>query len=405
MKNKRFIIIAILYFILCIGNNLIHPITTPFLENYLQIEKVFFGYYFALMSLGIVVGAMVCGTLSNKISRKVLTCIGFVGYALFQLLFGLVNFNPYIVMIWRFFSGFFIAFPNTLFIVFASDLLEKEERVKGLTVMSCVNLLGVAVGYEIGGLMHDYVFGDNFIASFILQVVWTLLGAIICFIIMDDKKVESKKSVPMFKVLKTLDTKQIIFFIALFMFSIGMISVSKFFEPFFQIVNRGNGSVSSYLAHFTTISNIVSILVMLFFIPVIKKYFKKKSNLLFTILLLVSAILVLIVFTNRNIDTLIVLFFTVYLLYIVVKNIMTPLEQNIAIEGSKEEDFTALLSFRQSILSLGQVLGPILLANAFSIDMHIPFFVAAGLFIVGFILMIIYLILNKKEHNDVSDNK
>ena len=128
MKNKRFIIIAVLYFILCIGNNLIHPITTPFLENYLRIEKVFFGYYFALMSLGIVVGAMVCGTLSNKISRKVLTCIGFVGYAFFQLLFGLVNFNPYIVMIWRFFSGFFIAFPNTLFIVFASDLLEKEER-------------------------------------------------------------------------------------------------------------------------------------------------------------------------------------------------------------------------------------------------------------------------------------
>ena len=405
MKNKRFIIIAILYFILCIGNNLIHPITTPFLENYLRIEKVFFGYYFALMSLGIVVGAMVCGTLSNKISRKVLTCIGFVGYALFQLLFGLVNFNPYIVMIWRFFSGFFIAFPNTLFIVFASDLLEKEERVKGLTVISCVNLLGVAVGYEIGGLMHDYVFGDNFIASFILQVVWTLLGAIICFIIMDDKKVESKKSVPMFKVLKTLDTKQIIFFIALFMFSIGMISVSKFFEPFFQIVNRGNGSVSSYLAHFTTISNIVSILVMLFFIPIIKKYFQKKSNLLFTILLLVSAILVLIVFTNRNIDTLIVLFFTVYLLYIVVKNIMTPLEQNITIENSKEEDFTALLSFRQSILSFGQVLGPILLANAFSFDMHMPFFVAAGLFIVGFILMIIYLILNKKENKDASDNK
>jgi predicted MFS family arabinose efflux permease len=253
--------------------------------------------------------------------------------------------------------------------------------------------------------MHDYVFGDNFIASFILQVVWTLIGSILCFIVMDDKKIQSKKSVPMFKVLKTLNVKQIIFFIALFMFSVGMISVSKFFEPFFQSVNSDSNSVSSYLAHFTTISNIVSILVMLFFIPVIKKYFKKKSNLLFTILLLVSAILVLIVFTNRNIDTLIVLFFTVYLLYIVVKNIMTPLEQNITIENSKEEDFTALLSFRQSILSFGQVLGPILLANAFSIDMHIPFFVAAGLFIVGFILMIIYLILNKKEHNDVSDNK
>ena len=191
MKNKRFIIIAALYFILCIGNNLIHPITTPFLENYLQIDKAFFGYYFALMSLGIVVGAMVCGTLSNKISRKVLTVIGFVGYAIFQFLFGTVNLNPYIVMIWRFFSGFFIAFPNTLFIVFATDLLEKEERVKGLTIMSCVNLLGVAFGYEIGGVMHDFVFGDNYLASFILQVCWTLVGAVLCFIIMDDKKVEA----------------------------------------------------------------------------------------------------------------------------------------------------------------------------------------------------------------------
>ena len=33
----------------CIGNNLIHPITTPFLES-LQIDKVFFGYYYDIIS-------------------------------------------------------------------------------------------------------------------------------------------------------------------------------------------------------------------------------------------------------------------------------------------------------------------------------------------------------------------
>ena len=170
MKNKNFTIIAILYLLLCVGNNLIHPITTPFLKE-IGIPSVFFGYYFALMSLGIVVGAITCGFLSNKISRKLLTCIGFIGYAVFQMLFGTVNDNPYIVMIWRFFSGFFIAFPNTLFIVFAADLLEKEERVKGLTIMTLVNLLGVALGYEFGAIMHDYVFGDNYVASFVLQCV------------------------------------------------------------------------------------------------------------------------------------------------------------------------------------------------------------------------------------------
>ena len=183
-----------------------------------------------------------------------------------------------------------------------------------------------------------------------------------------------------------------------------MISVSKFFEPFFQSVNNDNEAVSSYLAHFTTISNVISILVMCFLIPVIKKHFEKKSNLLFTILLFVSAILILIVFTNRDVNVLTVLFFSVYLLYIVVKNVMTPLEQNITIEESEEENFTALLSFRQSILSLGQVLGPILLADAFSFDMHIPFFVAVGLFVVGFILMIVYLVLNKKDNKEIQNN-
>ena len=402
MKSKKFIIIAILYLVLCIGNNLIHPITTPFLES-LQIDKVFFGYYYALMALGVVVGAMVCGILSNKVSRKYLTCIGFVGYAVFQICFGTINFNPYIVMLWRFLSGFFVAFPNTLFIVFAADELSKEERVKGLTIMSLISLLGVSLGYEIGGLMHDFVFFDNYLASFILQSGWTVLGALMCFVIMDDKKVQTKKGTALIPVLKSLNTKQIIFFISLFIFSVASISVSKFFEPLFQSIGDKD-SVSTYLAHFTTISNLISILVIWFLVPVIKKRFHKRSSLLFTILLIASSLLILITFSSRDNNVLTIMFFSVYLVYVVIKNLITPLEQDISIENVEEDKFGPLLSFRQSTLSFGQVLGPLLLANAFSYDMHLPFYIAAALYFVGFILMIIYLSLNKRDNKREVEN-
>ena len=396
MKSKKFVVIAILYLVLCIGNNLIHPITTPFLES-LQIDKVFFGYYYALMAFGVVVGAMVCGVLSNKVSRKYLTCIGFIGYAFFQMFFGTINFNPYIVMIWRFLSGFFVAFPNTLFIVFAADELKQEERVKGLTIMSLVSLLGVSLGYEIGGLMHDYVFFDNYLASFILQSGWTILGAVLCFIIMDDKKVQTKKGTALMPVIKSLNIKQVIFFISLFIFSLASISVSKFFEPLFQSIGDKE-SVSTYLAHFTIVSNLISILVIWFLVPVIKKRFEKRSSLLFTILLGISSILILVTFSSRNNDVLTILFFSVYLVYVIIKNLITPLEQDITIEDVGEDKFGPLLSFRQSILSFGQVLGPLLLANAFSYDMHLPFYIAVILYFVGFILMFVYLLIGKKDN-------
>ena len=86
------------------------------------------------------------------------------------------------------------------------------------------------------------------------------------------------------------------------------------------------------------------------------------------------------------------------MVYVIIKNLITPLEQDITIEDVGEDKFGPLLSFRQSILSFGQVLGPLLLANAFSYDMHLPFYIAVILYFVGFILMFVYLLIGKKDN-------
>ena len=118
-------------------------------------------------------------------------------------------------------------------------------------------------------------------------------------------------------------------------------------------------------------------------------------------MLIISSILVFVTFSNRNVDVLTILLFSVYLIYILIKNMMTPLEQNITIENAEEEKFSSLLSFRQSILSFGQVIGPLVLANVFSYDMHLPFYISAVLYFVSFVLMLIYLGLSKKGSKDI----
>ena len=402
MKNKKFILIAILYFLYSVGTNLIHPITTPFIQNQLKFDSLFFGIYYALMSFGLVVGAFLCGFICQKVSRKILIGSGFVGYSIFQLLFGVVNFNPYIVMIWRFFSGFSIAFPNTLFIVYALEYLKSENRVKGLALMTSMNLLGVSVGYELGGIMHETFWINNYLASFLLQCIWCVICAIICFILIDNKKM-NKKSQGFAKVIKHLNVKQIVFFIALFIFSVAAINVSKYFEPFFQNIDNQRFSPSD-LAHFTTISNIISILVNLLVIPLIKKKAKSKASLLFTIFLAINSVFLIIVFSFKDPRILLILLFSLYLLYIVIRNLITPLEQNVAVELGEENDYPELLSLRQALFSLGQVVGPLFAAWIFSYNMRLPFYISSGLYLISFFLMIVYLVLKCKANKKTNSN-
>ena len=395
MKNRFFIITAILYFLLCVGNNLIHPITTPFLQNFLQVDDVYFGIYYSLMSFGLSIGAILCARLSKKIPYKLLIMIGLFGYALFQLLFGFVGIDPNLIIVWRFFSGLFVALPNTLFLVIAVEKLEPESRVKGLMLMTALNILGVAVGYEIGGLMYDYVF-QNFHASFILQGAWCVSCGILSFILLDNNKGKeknnNKKDGFIFKKLKPY---HYIFFIVLFLFSTASVTINKFFEPFFQTIENQKFT-SSDLAHFTLLTSASGMIANLVLIPFLKNNKKIKYDVVLTILFIVSSLLIGITFSFSG-SILLIMLFTLYLIYTIIRNIVPPLEQNVIVDGVNNEDVSSVLSIRQSILSFGQDIGPLIFTNVFAINMNLTFYLGSILYFLAFILMIIYLKIRKNR--------
>ena len=134
MKKNKTILFFILFFLHSICVNLVHPVTTTYV-NSLNLPDYYFGFFFSLMSLGQVIGAIIFGFLSDKIGRKWLIALGMIGYGLAQLGFGFINTYPPLILLFRVIAGIFVAAPNTLFISMCLDISTPDKKVKYLLSM------------------------------------------------------------------------------------------------------------------------------------------------------------------------------------------------------------------------------------------------------------------------------
>ena len=125
--KKKIYILAILYLVFGISVNLIHPITTNYVRS-LELNDVYFGLFFSLMSLGMFIGSIGWGKLSDKVGRTLILSIGIIGYAFFQFCFGYFNTIPFLILIFRVCSGIFIGAPHTLFLSFVRDIECQENE-------------------------------------------------------------------------------------------------------------------------------------------------------------------------------------------------------------------------------------------------------------------------------------
>jgi MFS family permease len=182
-KTALFFTLFLLHSI-CI--NLVHPITTTYVNN-LNLPDYYFGFFYSLMSLGQVIGAIIFGSLSDKIGRKWLIVLGIVGYALSQLGFGFINTFPLLILLFRVMAGVFISAPNTLFISLCLDISTTEKKVKYLSILNCISLLGASIGYEIGGSLYNYA-NLTIAQIFIFQFILCLTTSSIFALFMKDNK-------------------------------------------------------------------------------------------------------------------------------------------------------------------------------------------------------------------------
>ena len=392
MSKIKTVLFFILFFMHSICINFVHPVTTTYV-NSLNLPDYYFGFFFSLMSLGQVIGAIIFGFLSDKIGRKWLIVLGIIGYSIAQLGFGFINTYPLLILLFRVIAGIFVSAPNTLFVSMCLDISTTDKKVKYLSLLNCVSLLGASCGYEIGGSLYNYAnfsISQIFISQFSLCFITSLLFSLF---MKDNKKNATTKNFKKtsFKNLISLNSVSTILLIALLTLTIGQILISKYLDTY--IIHIGYEPAT--LGHYVLLTGIVGALSNLLIIPFIKKIKNKYLLFILLSLVLLSSILTFVTFSFK--DNIMTFLLSTHLIYCICKSMITPLEQNELSKHVSSEDNGKIMGARQTMLSIGNVVGPLLGSAIYTKGNPLIFIISACILLVSLVIYIIYFFLLKRK--------
>ncbi len=384
MKKKQ-IILAILYFIFGISINLAHPVTPAYVES-LELPKFIFGFLYSAMSLGVVIGALLFGNLSDKFGRKIFIILGMIGYAFGQFCFGYLSMYPYLFIFYRFISGFFISFPQALFIAEAASVTNNSGRVKYFGLLAAISVLSGSFGYKIGGFLN--VNGMSFKGIFNIQIMVSLgLALLVLFFLKSNAKNENSSKNTMiagFKYIFKANKRLLFLLILLAIITIAQTNVTKYLDVL--ITDLYNPDV---LGNFVLATSIIGVAANVFILPIINRKAKEKETKYLFMLQLISGIAIFMTFTIFRSKILIMLY-SVFMIYMIVKTLTTPLETDLISQESKEENYGMILGARQSFLAIGQVIGPLFGGFLYGVNPYLVFYFSAFLFLIVSIFLLVY---------------
>ena len=394
--KRNIIIIMILFFVLNVINNLGHPVTPSFVRS-LNIPEYMFGIFFSTMSLGMMIAAPLWGSLSDSGKSKYYIFTGIIIYGIAQLGFGLVH-NQYLMVVFRLIGGIGIAAPMTLFVSLIIGYSD-NFRIRNLSILAALSTLGASLGYQIGGLLGDSQTFKKLINTvsyeniFILQAVCLFFfgGMVLLFTKDYERKIvitRSKNPFASLSKIKTLDSRFILFLISLTLITMGSTNLSKYIDVYFNDLGLSTTSLGNYVL----ITGIVAVVTSILIVPIVSKF--DKQLVLIIVMQILSSLIVFYVFRANNF---ILTIYTVYNVYIMFKAIYLPLEQNYISSRADKDSIGTITGIRQSFVSVGNVIGPLLGGVLYSIRPLLLFDISGILFLIGAFLLLIVLFLEKKK--------
>jgi DHA1 family multidrug resistance protein-like MFS transporter len=369
-----------------LGMNLAHPVTPAHLET-IQIPKALFGVLFASMNLGQFLFAPFWGNLGDQKNRTMVAFIGLVGYAISQFFFGYVT-NVYLVILVRFTAGIFASaiLSNGL----AHISVNKNfgtHKAKLISLFVAFNVIGSTLGYYIGGFIGDHFVGQEYILMYTQAVFNGGLAILtLLFLKMDEEVKVVKKRQSAFAQLsqiQKLSKELFLLIIIIALVSIAQTNFSKYLDLYMTDLRYSPSQIGSLV--FTT--GIITLIMSFLVVPKLNKHFKETKTIL--VVVIIQAIFTAFTF-SLNQGQFLLWGYTFFMIYIAGKAVYEP---TIAYHLSKYTDVSpgVLMGSRQSAISLGAIIGP-LVAGLIYDDIGVYLFlVLSGILAFSALLLFFYL--------------
>jgi len=141
-------------------------------------------------------------------------------------------------------------------------------------------------------------------------------------------------------------------------------------------------------------TGIASLFASVFLVPIFARF--KKQLVLISVIHILSALIIFYVFRS---NTFILTMYTVFMVYVILKAIYQPLEQNYISLHAKEGKYGSAMGIRQSFISIGMVIGPLLGGFLYEKNPLLLFDSSAFAFILGVLLLGVVFFLEKKANS------
>jgi DHA1 family multidrug resistance protein-like MFS transporter len=297
-------------------------------------------------------------------------------------------------------SGLGVAGIVTLLVSYVIEISEKDKRAKNLALLAATITLFATVGYKLGGFLNENSFFISLLRTDIYSNIFVIQGILnigfaflVLIFLKEPDKVKSHINHQVwyssFRKLKDLDSSFLIFLIAIAFISIGAINLSKYIDVYFNQL----GYSPNELGSFVLVTGIFSVVSSLFLVPIVIKYKRELK-----VMILIQITSAVIVFTAFRQSQFLISMYTIYMIYIIIRAVYLPYEQNFISEYAEDGSIGTIMGVRQSFLSIGMILGPLIAGYLYEVNPIYVFDLSTLMFLVGFILfLIVYWKMKKNQ--------
>ncbi|MGI6360387.1 MAG: MFS transporter [Acholeplasmatales bacterium] len=385
--KKKVLYLYIFTTLYAIVINLAHPVTPAFIRN-LGITEYMFGLFFAAMNLGTFIMSPFWGNLGDVKKRKYIIMIGVLGYSISQMLFGMFT-NAYYILIVRFTGG---VFSSSVIVSLLAYIAEDRDITNKKSVIAWFLTLitfGGSISYLISGQLGD-LFYENLSYVFYIQAIASFVVALLA-LFLDTEVHGSQEKKSLFKQIKQIKyiPKRVVFlFIIIAILNIPIVNFTKYIDLYITDL----GYRTSVVGYFSFTTGIIAMITTIAIVPIITRKFPPIKTAIVS--LLIGAAISFTTFIFKS-EYLIICLYTFFMVYIAARSTYEP---SIVNHLNEEKNLSSgmLMGLRQSSLSLGAVIGPIVSGFLYGYLEVGLFYFLSSILVLGAILLTIYYFWYKK---------